>query len=412
MGIELSRRNFPELSEIATCFPGTEALRWMRNTSLKFDAVIGNPPYASASELSQPIARSLQLVGAPDLEEKISLTANIWLGFVLASINVLEPGGSLGFVLPAAWDYASYAARIRSWLPSQFESFGVFRSDTPLFKNVSEGCIVIVGHNYKAAHQYSARFECRNIDSICAALERFSVQFPICEGSASARSTVSESQSLRDLLDIRLGGVTGQATYFIFSESERLEFGLPVRAMVPVISKARHLRWPAITRERWRELLQLNEPIWLFRPRAADVGHPNIKAYLALRKDRGGCDRSRLKIKNRTPWHTTPLPANVDGFLSGMTSAGVRIVFSEMAQLSATNTIYTVSFRSIVPKLRRFAIARYLIEGRGKDEIRSLQRHYAGGLRKLEPGDILSLRVPKMLPDCTLLEYNLAFSRS
>ena len=38
--------------------------------------------------------------------------ANYWVPFLVAGMRLLKPGGSLAYILPAAWEYANYAVAV------------------------------------------------------------------------------------------------------------------------------------------------------------------------------------------------------------------------------------------------------------------------------------------------------------
>src|SRR5205085_1574451 len=63
---------------------------------------------------------------------------------------------------------------------------------------------------------------------------------------------------LGKFLELRIGAVTGDASYFLFSESRRLALGLPEAACLPVLTKARHLS-AKVGKEEWDALVQEDE---------------------------------------------------------------------------------------------------------------------------------------------------------
>jgi hypothetical protein len=72
------------------------------------------------------------------------LKANYWCAFVLAAMRTLRENGSMAVVLPAAWDYARYARRVRDAVTAAFGEVTVVRSASPLFPGVLEGAVVVV----------------------------------------------------------------------------------------------------------------------------------------------------------------------------------------------------------------------------------------------------------------------------
>lgn len=412
--LELSKRNVRLVKSLAMCFPGTEALGWLRRSDRHFDAVIGNPPYASASDLSIPMRREVGRVINPATGISVGLTANLWLAFLLRSIDRLNEGGTLALVLPASWDYASYAASVKDWLPMQFRSFATFRSDRPLFPEVTEGSVVILGQGFRKPHQLSARYECKDRASTCAAIRRFAVPWPpqAQEVRASVpRRHQAEQVLLSSFLKIRLGGVTGDSKYFVMSEAKRRKLGLPLTSVQPVVTKARHLVTASIDRAKWEALREDQEPVWLFRPTTRALKARAVIEYLKLDQEDGGCNRESGKVKARDPWYQTPLPPHPHAFISGVSDGGVALTFCDMDGLNATNTIYVVTFRPNLSLPQRYAIGAHILSEEFSVQAALVRRRYAGGLLKFEPGDILRQSIPPRLPLVSADEYASAYEK-
>jgi adenine-specific DNA-methyltransferase len=142
----------------------------------------------------------------------------------------------------------------------------------------------------------------------------------------------------------QLGGVTGDASYFLMNEEKRVSHELPTNALTPVLSKARHLTKASIDKTEWERQKKSGERIWLFNPQKNLVKNSNIRRYLRLKLDKGGCNREAYKVSNRDPWYQTPLPTKVDAFLSSMSQQGPWLCINEMKTLNATNTLYVVTF--------------------------------------------------------------------
>jgi hypothetical protein len=88
------------------------------------------------------------------------------------------------------------------------------------------------------------------------------------------------------------------------------------------------------------------------------------------------------------------VPANVHGFMSGMSSSGPWLALSEMKELSATNTLYVVSFRKAKTRAERAAVGLSLLTTPARDALAAAGRRYADGLLKYEPGDLRRIEVP------------------
>lgn len=83
-------------------------LSYALETEKKYDFIIGNPPYISKKSLPECQRNlSLKLVKHFKLDE--ALFQNIWVSFILASLKVLSPNGSIFFVLPFEFLQVQYA---------------------------------------------------------------------------------------------------------------------------------------------------------------------------------------------------------------------------------------------------------------------------------------------------------------
>ena len=376
---------------------GQDYLNWAQSTVDRFDNIIGNPPYLAISRLPDTLQRSALGVTAPG-GGYVPRGANYWYAFLCASLRLLRRGGSLCFVLPSAWDYADYAMQARTVIPSLFRCFRVHRCHKPLFDSVLDGCLVIVGRGFRECPQEHSRFSYDSTDEFLKG---------VLEDRSSARSSLSVTQSetekrrlrssrhrqrpLGDLIDIRLGGVTGDARYFLLNESQRRKLNLPAESLQPVLTRARHLVASEMTTRLWHELRDAEERVWLFNPPDEYLDDPRVRSYLDLKEKEGGCRRERYKVKSRQPWYRIRLPEGVDGFLSGMTQHGPWLCFSYMPRLAATNTLYTFRFKDSLSDDEKAGWALALRNAYQVKQNNILARKYADGLVKYEPGDLYKI---------------------
>ena len=132
---------------LATTTRGVDFLRWARETELRFDRIVGNPPFISIKRLPTSLQRTAASVvdvgGQP-----IGRAANVWYAFVLASLGLLKDGGCIAFVLPSAAEFADYSAAIRHVVQHTFSSLELYRCARPLFEDVQEGTLVTVARGY------------------------------------------------------------------------------------------------------------------------------------------------------------------------------------------------------------------------------------------------------------------------
>ena len=190
------------------------------------------------------------------------------------------------------------------------------------------------------------------------------------------------------------GGVTGDVDFFLLTETELTRTRAPHGVSSSVLSRLVD-GWRRNWQTGWDELRRTNERVWLFYPSSRVLGHPAVQRYLQLDAACGGCRRERYKIKKREPWYRTPLPHQVDGFISGMSRFGPWLSLNNMARLTATNTLYTVGSKTANTGTKgRLGLS--LLTSYAQQAMKPLSRVYADGLIEMEPGDLLSL--PLLIP--------------
>jgi adenine-specific DNA-methyltransferase len=387
---------------LARTLRGTEFLHWAKSTKERFTRIVANPPYIALHRLPRIVARAACGFRALD-ETPVSLRANCWYAFLCAGLSLLRREGSICFVLPAAWDYANYARGLNAALESHFCHVGVHRSKVPLFPTVQEGSVVLVATGFLQSPRGAVRKEYSSAEQLVCGLTATQCSPTIvCNGGLSAvvrgvdgsgRFATAGVARLGEVVEISIGAVTGAADYFLFTEHERRERGLPITCFRPVVTHARHLKGSSVTSRHWKALRAAGERVWLFRPPTSLCRHSAVRRYLSLDASHGGCDRSAFKVASRRPWYQTPMPERVDGFVSGMSRNGPWICLKGMAGLSATNTLYVVRFPESWHDDEKAAWALTVLTTEAAAALRAIGREYPDGLVKYEPGDLSELHV-------------------
>lgn len=392
-GIDLEPAPAPS-DKLGTVKRGVDFLRWCTVTRSRFHRVVANPPYVSLLDLphhARITARQLELASSPG---PLPARSNLWAAFLIGALKLLKKGGALTIVLPASWDFADYAGKLRSEVPKLFRDWICLRCEEPLFPGVLEGSIVLVGRGFKEKHVHTSRISCLRLDDLILQLIALGKQKKSAASKRKRASSTKTERTLADIVDLRLGGVTGDADYFLLTERRRNELGLPINAMRPVLSKASHLIAAKMTATAWSKLREKEARVWLFRPGKGTITHPNVQRYLRKRIKTGGCNRKGEKVRNRDVWHQVVLPRGIDGFISGMSKCGPWLALNGMKSLTATNTLYTVHFKRRAAADEKAAFGLALLSTKVRKQLPALQRRYAAGLGKFEPGDLQSLKFP------------------
>ena len=392
-GLDLDRHPRPS-DGYARVIRDVDFLDWSVRTAERFDKIIANPPFLALSRLPTSLRKNALQVVDPFSQRPVTLAGNYWQAFLCAAISLLAPDGSLCFLLPAAWDYTNYARILREELPRHFEHVCVHRSSSPLFDRVREGSVVLVARGFHRANRTFRRIEHNTVQQLLGSLTNEKQFESSCAAAEPGLQPKTKHTKLGELVKIRIGAVTGDSDYFLLTEQERRNRKLPVRCCVRVLTRSSHLRAACITESLWNRLREEGERVWLFRPEGRGLNNKSVQRYQRLKPEEGGCHRQRFKIQCRSPWYRTILPTDVHGFLSGMSSLGPWIAFSRVRELSATNTLYVVTFRKAKTSADRAAIGLSLLTTSARNALSKVGRRYADGLLKYEPGDLENVEIP------------------
>lgn len=383
---------------------GTDFIEWVQETECRFDRVIANPPFVRLTKL--PKALSSPALDLRWEEVRIPATANYWVAFLIAGFKVLRPGGAMSYILPAAWEYADYATPLRELCTSSFRELDVHRVAEPMFDEVEDGSVLLVGRGFGEQPKRTARvFRHATLTALSTALseDRLSTS----EGRMRATLQSLERGQVRwgQIAEVRIGAVTGDARFFLLTESQRLALGLPLSAVRPILSKSDQIWQSEIDRKTWHELLNDGRRVWLLDPSEDALDDPSVQAYLQLDVEEGGCYRQASKVSSRDPWYRVPLPPEFNGFLSGMSQIAPWVMLNLMPDLTISNTLYGVNFPTLQSLDEQAAWCLSMLSSTTARSRDLLVREYPQGLLKLEPGDFAELvvRQPKVTKDARVL---------
>jgi hypothetical protein len=375
--------------------PGTEFLDWSLRTVLRFDRIVGNPPFLKLHRAHGTVVQAALRIERPG-GGTVPLRANCWYAFLCACLRLLKPGGGLCLILPAGWEYADYAGDLRRIMPRRFRRFEIIRGARSFFRGILDGCIVLVAEGYGEPSTVCRRSEFPTLPDVVEHLmgSRMGEQLaavPTTEIAAASRKP--NLISFGDVARVRIGAVSGNARYFLMSEARRAELGIGLPYVMPVLTRARHLEGSAMTTARWRALRDRGERVWLFRPQPETASLPRaVNDYLSAGLEQG--IHTGQKSRERDFWYRTVINPPADGFMSGMSSIGPWLCLNRAKNLTATNTLYTVHFRKRLRLREKAAWALSLICSTTASQHSSEGRCYSKGLLKFEPQDVMNLPVP------------------
>lgn len=135
------------------------------NTKLRFDLIIGNPPYIryqyfdkDQQKFASNIFRRAGL--------KYSKLTNAWVSFVVGSSLLLKEEGKIGFVLPAELLQVSYAQPLREFLAQFYNKINIVSFEKLIFPNIQQEVILLLCEKNKSNSHLIEHLELKNADEL------------------------------------------------------------------------------------------------------------------------------------------------------------------------------------------------------------------------------------------------------
>lgn len=389
---------------------------WFRaQVGRRFSAALGNPPFIRYQSFPEPArGRGMSIMEEAGLRPN-KLT-NIWVPFVVASTEALEPGGRLALVIPAELLQVSYAAQLRAYLTERFEHVGIVTCNELFFDGAEQEVVLLLaegalprrapGNRCRVAvleaHTVRELVAC-DPAALLAAAEEKDIRGGDGEKWLKLFLTATEIEFMREVrlhphvallsrfARVDVGVVTGKNAWFVLRGSEVESLGL-TGMTEPLVSRAAHFRGAAVSLADWRVLAAADERVHLVNIRLPDGGRlpPTAAAYVA----KGEADSVHLgyKCSIRKPWYHVPSLWNPDAFLFRQIHDFPRFVRNQVVA-TATDTIHRVTAHGCDADALVASTFTHLTAASAE----LVGRSYGGGVLELEPTEAERLLVPDVL---------------
>ena len=377
---------------------------WAARTNERFECAAGNPPFIRYQTFKGEVRRrALELCAG--LGAKFSGLTGSWAPFLVATANLLKPGGRMAFVVPAAIGHAPYAAPLLDYLVTHFDTIRITAIRSKLFPELSEDCWLLQADGF-GGRSKEFRF---------GALDHFKPSAAPCETIAVPvrewreswkrrlrpyllpgkvrefyRAAASNDGSMRfgDIASIGIGYVSGANDFFHLRPSEAEAWGIPEQLLHPTVRNSRVLPTGDLTAQTVEGWRRCDDPMMLLRiPKNAELPL-SVSQYLDT--DRGRQVRGGYKCRMRTPWYSVPDVQVPDLFLTYMSGRTPSLVRNSAAA-TCTNAVHSVRV------LDRKGVRR-IVESWDTPFVRlscELEGHpLGGGVLKLEPREATRILFP------------------
>ncbi|MEK6540613.1 MAG: N-6 DNA methylase [Pseudomonadota bacterium] len=374
------------------------------------DAVICNPPYIRHHdfELESKCRHQIELASG----QITSGLSNIYIYFILKACSLLAINGRAAILVPAEWSNANYGDSLKRF----FAVTGMLRevvyfsgAELVFDDNLSTACVLLIQNDLCANNLVSTFYveENSDISSLtalrnCPETKRQTLPLSTLVNSKKWDHLIANGHSLDRLGSIRLGSMvkskrgiaTGDNNYFMLSHSQIEKYGLEVADIKWCIGKTPKAKREIFTFTHAEAIASEGTAIFLFDP-VAPVGSASA-AYIERGVAAGV--HMRYLTKMRKTWFSAEKRNPAPIWASVFGRERLRFVYNE-ARIHNLTTFHGIYPTNDSPIFAR-ALTACLNSEPVLEDMKQQHRVYGGGLLKVEPRDLLDIRVPNLDAVC------------
>ncbi len=383
-------------------------LTYSNFSSSKFNVIIGNPPYISLHNMSEE-QKYYALTALKSYGNSLPNRASLWVYFILHSLNFLQKGGRMAWVLPGSLLFAHYAAFLREILQKSFRRILAIQLGVKLFiqKGSDESTIILLCDGFKCnsnnsyiefGFAYTLK-ELANLMSSWNTLKWEGKQWNsrpelLLMDDATRyffKIALSDKQmhTLGEFAKISTGIVTGANHFFIISRRKVISHDLPEYGLKWILPKFHLCKGLSISHNIMKSICDTNERCFFVdtsKMKKNDALSRYIKKFPEDQK------KKNCTFKKRAVWHQPIYGKIPDAFFPYMHNDGPRLVLNN-AGINCTNTIHRVFFNSTLKEHEKKLISISILTTFSQLSAEIEGRCYGSGVLKHEPKEAMNIRL-------------------
>lgn len=383
-----------------------------------FDAVVGNPPFIRYQYLpkqQQDLAEKIFSM----LHLRFTKHTNAWVPFVVASLNLLRPGGRLAMVVPSEIFHIPHAQSLRKYLGDQCSRIMIVDPKELWFSDALQGTVLLMVEKKLVPHS-----ESKGVAVISGAdkqtlvgdpeelfqnasytsLDELSAKWMAVFLSSKERSLLNSCRNnpsvkrFKDVASVDVGIVTGANKFFLVPDKTVDEFNLNEWAH-PMFGRSDHVTGLIYDSEDHDNNKRTGLPanfLWFRQSHLKEVP-TNVEEYLLT----GMQDKlqDRFKCRTRKCWYEVPSVYSSPIAMLKRAHNFPRLVLNR-ADAYTTDTAYRIHSLKIDAESMVLGFVNSLTCLTAEME----GRHYGGGVLELVPSEIERLLIPHVKGSAELLK--------
>ncbi len=370
------------------------------------DVVIGNPPYVSLKHLPEDQKRNaLNILSNHDIAAP--LNGSLWLPFVLHSVDSLNDGGRLAFVLPFEITYVKYAFEMWNFLAERFGQLTVVRLYEDFFPDVDVETILLLAED-KGKQTASVEYIIyESIYNMCLNIAMSTNTVKIVDITQNKKPFISSlitnaqksnaniiffsDEILTPLVDVckfKIGYVSADKAFFHPNESTVKKYNLSSNSLVPCIQNGKQINGGTGIGVFVDEGLCASKLYLPLSPNDQDKEYIKHGEELGVSK--------KYKCSHRNPWYITPTVEIPDVILT---------VFGDLPKLVINSGGYAVSNSLLCGTLKGITAKELVARWYNSLTLLSIElsaHSLGGGSFVIIPGEADQLKIVRPLPEANV----------
>lgn len=369
-------------------------------TDKKYNLIITNPPYIRHQKISKNIKNNIRHKIDKLFGIHISGYSDIYVYFLLLSSLWLTDGGTASFLIPSTFMETNYGISLKTFLLKNVTLVHIHTYDNSAkyFKDATIPLSVVIfkkikSHNHKVTFSFGD--DINHPDTVITK-ETDLINADDKWTNFKNKSYNFGGTKIGDLFTTRRGIATGGNNFFILSEQKTKELKLEREILTPILPSPRNLSVDYLDADDIG-LPKINEKYFLVNarlyPDELRKKYPNAYKYLMTEKDKIS---TRYIPSKRKVWFwqekREPAPILL-AYFSRESSSNSGYRFIRNNSVAIANNSYTMLYPKVTLSSKELDDVFEILTNLSKEKFQERERHYGGGLKKIEPNELLQIEL-------------------
>jgi len=366
------------------------------SSNAKVSTILGNPPYLPIHKLESKYKFQIYAAFKNNIF-KIPKRSSLWVYFIIQSLQYLENGGRMAWIVPSSISFTGYGSKFLNFLSEKFTFIKLIQIEERFFDitGTEEKTSILICEGYKLGTTEIQKIDCETLaDGLNEVfITRRKIKKPKAENLKEKLNPNFKKVTLGALCDIKIGIVIGATKLLTYSVNQAQTCPYS-KYLYPIITKGRQLNTLAIAPDIL--LREKNSPVYLVDAVRLEKEDPllfsnfinNIPSTVLMNDT----------FSNRRNLFEYDDYRHPDGFLTFYSQKLPRVIVNHDKQLNCTNSVHRLylnpEYKGNCWLIKFVALQLYSMIY--ASETLSMARQYGNRIKKYEPSD--AANIPVIIP--------------